>query len=207
MMRLLYVQEGGLFAVKTKKNFYWVVLFVMLLALFLLTDDLMGHAYNSKAWQELLSARTATLWVEGQSLGDGVILNARGELNVTWLERGLSRILSTDKDVDEWIVNGLNYYFSNRKETRAKLKRRDVFVLNYRAIKNWSFNPAKLVVNGYTITLEDILTRKIYWEGELTPGSVGTVAVVAPSLKPGQTVELRYEDASGKLEIPRIGAR
>jgi hypothetical protein len=149
-------------------------------------------AHSSKAWLERLDARTATLWIEGQDIG-GIILNARAELNVTWLERSLLRHLENDRDVDEWVIEGLNYYYSNRKETRAKLKKRDVFVLKYRTIKYWDFDPEKLVINGYAVTKDDILTRKEYWEsGELSPGVTGVLAICAPSLKPGQALELHY---------------
>lgn len=159
-------------------------------------------ARSSREWQKRLDARTATLWVEGQDLG-GIVLNARAELNVTWLERGLLRHLENDRDVDEWLMTGLNYYYSNRRETRAKLAKRDVFVLRYRAVKYWDFDPTKLVVNGYAVTKDDILTRREYWEdGELPPGVTGFLTVCAPPLKPGQTVELRYEDARAELSVP-----
>gem|GEM_PF-3072245 len=188
---------------EARKKLYREVLLLMLsIAFFFAPYERAVHAHNSKEWKERLSARTATLWIEGEHLGDGIVLNSRGELNVTWLERGLSRILSSDNDVDEWVVNGLNYYFSNRKEIRAQLKGRDVFVLNYRASKNWSFDPCKLTFNGYAITPDDILTRKEYWESELPTGSSGTIEVTAASIKPGQTVELRYEDAETHFEVP-----
>lgn len=159
-------------------------------------------AHSSRAWQERLDARTATLWVEGQDLG-GVILNARAELNVTRLEESLKDYLEKDRDVDEWVVLNLNYYSSNRKDKRTKMKGRDVFVVNYRAIKYWNFDPTKLQINGRAITSEDILTRSEYWDsGELAPGTVGTLAVSAPSAKPKEKVELVYEDARAILEVP-----
>jgi hypothetical protein len=162
-----------------------------------------AEAHSSKAWEKRLNERTATLWVDAQTLGDDIVLNARGKLDVTRVERGLGRYLDTDRDVEEWLVNGLNYYSSNRKDTRAKVKGRDVFVLNYRAVKFWNFDPAKLVIGEYMVTPEDILTKKEYWERELSPGDTGTVAVAAPPLEPGQKVELRYEDARAPLEVPR----
>jgi hypothetical protein len=161
-----------------------------------------AEAHSSKAWENRLNARTATLWIDAQTLGDDIVLNARGELNVTRVERGLLLRLDTDRDVEEWLLDGLGYYSSRRKDTRAKVKGRDVFVLNYRAVKHWNFDPTKLVIDGHSIAPEDILTKKEYWESELAPGYKGTVAVAAPSLKPGQKIELRYEDASATLEIP-----
>jgi hypothetical protein len=149
-----------------------------------------------------LGARTATLWVDAQTLGD-LILNARGELNVTRVERSLLQALNQDRDVEEWLVSGLNYYSSNREDTKAKVRRRDVFVLNYRASKYWNFDPTKLVIDGYSIASKDILTKKEYWESELSPGDTGIVAVAGPPLKPGQKIELRYEDARATFEVPR----
>jgi hypothetical protein len=175
---------------------------VIALCLLLSVLPVAAAAHNSKAWQERLDARTATLWIEGLDIG-GVILNARAELNVTWADRGLLRHLENDREVDEWLTEGLNYYFSSRKETRAKLKGRDAFVLRYRAVKHWDFDPTKLVINGYALAESDILTKKEYWEsGELPPGVTGTLTVCGPSLKPGQTLELSYEDTRATLTLP-----
>jgi hypothetical protein len=202
-------KREAFFTVETRKNFYRVISFLALIsALFFVAGNLRAaEARSSRAWTELLSERTATLWIEGELLGDSIILNARGELNVTWLENRLANILNTDDNVEEWVVNSLSYYFSNRRETRAKTRGRDILVLNYRAVKRWNFDPTNLTVNGYAITRDDILTLDIYWESELLPGDIGTVAVAVPSLRPGQTVELRFEDARATLEIPRLRAR
>ena len=175
---------------------------VIFLCLLLSILPCAAAAHSSKEWRERLGARTATLWIEGQDIG-GIILNARAELNVTWIERGLLRYLENDRDVDEWLTEGLNCYFSNRKDTQTKLKKRDAFALRYRAIKYWDFDPTKLVINGYAVTKDDILTRKEYWEsGELSPGVTGALTVCAPSLKPGQTIELRYGDTRALLAAP-----
>jgi hypothetical protein len=178
-----------------------IILFLIFSFVFFTVPD--AEAHRSKAWEKRLNERTATLWIDAQTLGDDIVLNARGELNVTRVERGLTQYLSTDRDVEEWLVNALNYYSSNRKDTRGKVKGRDVFVLNYRAVKFWNFDPAKLVIGEYSISPQDVLTKKEYWENELSPGQTGTVAVAAPPLKPGQKVELRYEDARATLEVPQ----
>ena len=41
-------------------------------------------AHTSKAWQKTLDARTVRIWIDAQFLDD-IVLNARAELNVTWL--------------------------------------------------------------------------------------------------------------------------
>jgi hypothetical protein len=177
---------------------------LLVVSLCLLLSVFGAEAYSSKTWQTRLAARTVTLWIEGERLGENLVLNSRAELNVTWLDRSLTRTLEGDRDVEDWVPTNLSYYFSHRKDTRAKLKGRDVLVLNYRAVKYWIFDPTKLVVGGYAIVSDDILTRSEYWEnGELPPGTTGTLAVCVPALKPGQTVEIRYEDAEAAFEAPR----
>lgn len=162
-----------------------------------------AEAHNSKAWQARIDARTATLWVEGQPLGDGIILNARAELSATWLERGLVHELDRDRDVDEWVVTNLSWYSSSRKENQAKIKGRDVLVLNFRAVKYWTFDPARLTVDGKAVTPDDILTKAEYRNMEdLSPGMMGSVAVAISPLKPGRTVEFRYDDALATLKVP-----
>jgi hypothetical protein len=159
-------------------------------------------AQNSEAWQERLKARTAVLWIDGQDLGD-LVLNARAELDVTWLERALVHPLQGDRSADEWLASSLAYYFSSRKETREIMKGHDILVLNYKALKNWNFDPSKLVVNGRPLETTDILTRKDYRQtGELPPGTEGTLTVRVPSVKPGERLELRYEDAGATIETP-----
>jgi hypothetical protein len=101
------------------------------------------------------------------------------------------------------VVSAVGYYFSNRQETRAKVKGRDVLVLRYRAVKNWSFDPSKLVVGGYSLTSGDVLTSNERWESELPPGGFGVIAVAVPSLKPGKTLEMRFEDAAASFDVPR----
>ncbi|MDR3231851.1 MAG: hypothetical protein LBT65_10465 [Synergistaceae bacterium] len=185
-------------------RFAHLLIMALCVTVFCLTATGARAEMVSEAWQRRLDARTATLWIEGQSLGDNLILNARAELRVTWLERRLSRELNTDRNVDEWVITNLGYYFSNRKETLEKLKGRDILVLNYRAIKRWDFDPTKLVVDGYAVTADDILTKSEYWEaGELPPETEGLIAVRVPALKPGRAVEIRYGDDAATLEAPR----
>ncbi|MDR1874411.1 MAG: hypothetical protein LBQ90_05270 [Synergistaceae bacterium] len=174
----------------------------LVIVLSLLFCAFTAEANSSQAWQARLLARTVTLWIDGERLGEDLILNARGELNVTWLERALAR--EQDRHVEEWVIMNLSYYFSQRKDTRAKLKGRDILVLNYRAAKYWDFDPTKLVVDGYAIVRDDILTKSEYWhDGTLAPGARGNLAVCVPALKPGRSVKIRYEDAEATFEAPR----
>ena len=51
------------------------------------------------------------------------------------------------------MVQGLGLYFGSDKETRRRMKGRDVLALNYRAVKNWDFDPMQLSVGGYRVAV------------------------------------------------------
>ncbi|GHV44137.1 hypothetical protein FACS1894204_00760 [Synergistales bacterium] len=149
-------------------------------------------AQTSAEWEKRIAANTATLWIEGQDLG-GIILNARAEINVTRLDRKMADLLDQDREVGEWVTNGLNYYYSNRKDIKSRIKNHEVFVVSCRANKFFEFDTEKLVINGYALQKEDVVTNAIYWESELSPGDEFTIAVLAPALKKGQKIEVSYD--------------
>lgn len=159
-----------------------------------------GHA--SGEWKKTLEARTARLWIDAQLLDD-IILNARAELNVTWLPRTLRRRLERDRDVHEWVVTGLGYYYPADREAERRMKGRDVLALNYRAVKNWDFDPMQLTVGGYRVTPEDLLGhRDLRVTGELSPGTEGTLFLCVPAIKPGSRVEIAMGPDRAVLEAP-----
>ncbi|GHS85960.1 hypothetical protein AGMMS49957_03160 [Synergistales bacterium] len=150
------------------------------------------HAHSSAEWEKRLADSTATIWVEGQDLG-GIILNARAEINVTRLDRKMADFLNQDRDVDEWVVEGLNYYYSNRKDVKARVKNNEVFVVRCRANKFFEFAPEKLVINGRALRKEDVLTNAIYWESEMNAGDEFIITVLAPATPRGQKTEASYD--------------
>ena len=159
-------------------------------------------AHTSKAWQKTLDARTVRVWIDAQFLDD-IVLNARAELNVTWLPQALQRRLDKDRDVPEWVIRGLGFYSSSDKETRQRMKGRDVLALNYRAVKNWDFDPTQLSVGGYRAASEDLLGhRDLRVSGELPPGTEGTLFLSVPALKPGSSVEIVMGSERAELQVP-----
>ena len=159
-----------------------------------------GHA--SKEWKRILDARTVRIWIDAQLLDD-IVLNARAELNVTWLPRSLQKRLEKDRDVPEWVVAGLNFYYSTNEETRQRMKGRDVLALNYRAVKNWDFDPTQMVVGNHRVAPEDLLGHKdLRVTGELPPGTEGTLFLSVPALKPGSRVEVAMGPDKAVLEAP-----
>ena len=168
---------------------------ILSLACLLLCAPAWGHA--SGEWKKTLEARTARLWIDAQLLDD-IVLNARAELNVTWLPRTLRRRLERDRDVHEWVVTGLSCYYPADREAERRMKGRDVLALNYRAVKNWDFDPTQLTVGGYRVTPEDLLRVT----GELPPGTEGTLFLCVPAIKPGSRVEIAMGPDRAVLEAP-----
>lgn len=159
-----------------------------------------GHA--SKEWAKILEARTARMWVDAQLLGE-IVLNARAELNVTWLPRALRKRLEKDRDVHEWVVAGLNFYYSTSEGTKRRMEGRDVLALNYRAVKNWDFDPTRLTVGGYRVVPEDLLGHKdLRVTGELPSGTEGILYLCVPAIKPGSRVEVAMGPDKAVLEAP-----
>lgn len=178
-------------------------LILFLVSLFVSAASSVTYAHNSKAWQERLGRHTAKLWIEGQDIG-GIILNARAELNITWLPRSTGRYLDKDRDVDEWVIQSLSYYSSRRPVVQSQLKKRDILVLNYRAIKNWTIDPTQFSINGRFVSPDEILTPKTEWEGtSLEPGSTGRIVLAVPPLKAGQKIEFRYGETTAQFEVPQ----
>lgn len=159
-------------------------------------------AYTSKEWQKTLDARTVRIWIDAQLLDD-IVLNARAELNVTWLPRSLQKRLEKDRDIPEWVVKGLGFYHSTNEETRQRMKGRDILALNYRAVKNWDFDPTQMAVGNRRVAPEDLLGHKdLRVTGELLPGTEGTLFLSVPALKPGSRVEIVLGADKAALEAP-----
>lgn len=173
---------------------------VLLLACLLLCAPAWGRA--SGEWKKTLEARTVQLWIDAQLLDD-IVLNARAELNVTWLPRTLRKRLERDRDVHEWVVKGLGCYYPADKEAERRMKGRDILALNYRAVKNWDFDPTQLIVGGYRVLPEDLLGHKdLRVIGELPPGTAGTLFLSVPALKPGRNVEIVMGSERAELQVP-----
>lgn len=162
-----------------------------------------ARAAQSQGWRTELEARTAVMWVDAQIFED-LVIGARARLAITWLPRSLQKRLERDLQVDEWVINGINYYYGNTDDVREKIKGRDVLALNYLSKKNWTFNPTDLVVGGYRVTADDILGHPDLRgaTGDLPPGVEGTLFLCVPALKPGRAVTVTLGPDSVELPLP-----
>ena len=172
--------------------------------------------YMSNAWRGLLEKRTTMIFTESIDLG-GLRVGGRGKIMFVWLDRSLNRVLQKDEDVDDSITNGLSFYFNKKKEVASLVKNRDVFLLSYHAIKRWDFKIEEIVINGYRLTVDDILTTSYYRVlGELPPKrdleklvegeeylDDYQLHVAVPSMPKSGKVKISYGDDTVEWEIPK----
>ena len=170
------------------------------------------------AWMKLLEKRSSSIFTEAIDLG-GLLIGGRGKIMFTWLDRSLIRTLERNMDVNDAVIDGLGYYLSNKKEVSALIKNRDVFLLSYQAIKRWDFKIEEIVINGYRLTMGDILTPPFYrFLVELIPLRVRErlaeevedefaddyqLHVAVPSMPKKGKVILSYGDDTVEWEIPK----
>lgn len=158
---------------------------------------------TSAEWRKVLDERTGLMWVDAQILGK-MVLNARARLTVTWLPRSLLKRLDKDRQVDEWVTDGLSYYNSALEDTRQKMKGRDIVALNYRTEKSWNFDPTEFAFGDYHVKKEDILGHKDFIAiGELPSGVDGTLYLCVPSLKPGQQLSVALGPDAIEMALPK----
>ena len=169
-------------------------------------------------WIKLLEKRSSSIFTEAIDLG-GLLVGGRGKIMFTWLDRSLLRTMERNMDVSDVIIEGLGYYISNKKEVSALLKNRDVFLLTYQAIKRWDFKIEEIVINGYRLTMGDILSPPFYRVlGEIMPLRVRErmaedededlsdyqLHVAVPSMPKKGKVILSYGDDTVEWEIPKL---
>lgn len=158
---------------------------------------------DSKSWKNIIDERTAVIWADAQ-FWDTIVLNARGNASITWLPRSLLKILSKNQDAEEWVINGLGFYYSGNAEIKKKLKGRDVVAVNYKAVKTWTFNPEDFIFENYKINSGDILSSpRDYAAGELNSGTQGIIFIAVPSniMKPGRSVKISLGADSAVLNL------
>ena len=154
-------------------------------------------------WKKIIKERTCVLWADAQLLDD-IVLNARGNASITWLPRALLRTFEKNKEADDWVVRGLNFYYSGNN--KKKLNGRDVVAINYKAVKTWNFNINNFKFENYNISSDDILSNKNeYITGELNSGFQAVVYLAVPSkiFKPGKDVKIYLGDDSVIMHLPK----
>lgn len=160
---------------------------------------------NSNVWKKIIDERSAVLWADAQFL-DKLVLNARGNASITWLPRSLLKTFEKNKDCDDWIVRGLNFYYSSNADTKKKIKGCDVVAVNYKAVKTWNFNASDFKFEDYAVSRDDVLSGKgEYIEGELAPGAQAVIYLAVPSkiFKPNKDLKIYLGADSVTLHLPK----
>lgn len=165
---------------------------------------------NSKEWDDTLKRHTVRLWADAQFL-DKIVLNARARLELTWLPKSLLKNLDKDRRVNDWVQQGLNAYYSNDKKIKSKLKGRDVFALNFKAEKTWSFDPSEMKLQYpdgkiYQVTADDFLWKPDFdLLTDIPSGTMGTLYMLLPSVKAkaGSKIKVTLGPDSADFEVPK----
>jgi hypothetical protein len=201
-----------------------IVLILLSLFSFTFTETVFAENMSS-TWKNLLEKRSSLIFTESVDIG-GLRIGGRGRIMFVWLDRSLIKVLHKDGDVDDSISNGLAYFYKNNKEIKKLLQKRDIFLLSYQAIKRWDFKIEDIVINGYRLTVDDILTAAHYRVlGEIPPlkeqkrlaqtmisESMLTddddvddyqLHVAVPSMPKSGKVKISYGDDTVEWEIPK----
>jgi len=199
-----------------KKIFF----FVLIISVFAFSSIFIKAAdaeMMSDTWRKLIAPRSSSIFTESIDLG-GIRIGGRGKIMFTWLDRSLLRTLEKNRDVDNSIIDGLAYYYSSNKQEVRLVKNRDIFLLSYQAIKRWNFRIEDIVINGYRLTMDDILTHPYYRVlGEIAPLREREriaieedeeiddyqLYVAVPSMPRKGMVKISYGDDTVEWEIPR----
>lgn len=151
---------------------------------------------EAASFRELLEARTATCWVEGQVLGD-MVIGARARLSFVLVDATLAKSLSGNPEAPDWLVWHGQHYGAKGKT---------LFVIRFKALKPWNFEPTSLYVGDHQVEKEDIRTRVHFLpQGDLPSGTEATLAVLVPTkaLPSGGPIPLGYGEFGIEWTAPR----
>jgi len=157
-----------------------------------------GVLARGKSLEELLSLRTAVIWVEGQRLGD-LVVGARARLEILLVDRDLvEEIYGENSQAPDWLRLHAQYASS------GALKGKTLFIVRYKALIPWSFDPQEISVGDHRVDWKDILTRKEFFpSGELPSGMMGELALAVPgSFNKASEITVAYGEWPSTLKIP-----
>lgn len=171
---------------------------VYVLAIFSLLLE--GSLLFASSYDDVLKARMTTIWVDGQLLGD-MVLGATSQLTLLYMDKKACDLAERERgQLPDWITWNLQY------KGDASRDKRGLFLVRYKALKNWDFDISRMSINGYFLAEGDILTKSEFVKSGILPsGTEGTLAVGIPLsyLKPGKKISISYGDWSEQWTIPK----
>lgn len=169
---------------------------VALIALIVLVT-LCGQGGAEEPLRSLMERRTATIWYEGQVLGE-LILGARAKFTFVYVDGKLTEQAWKNSETPEWIQQGTGAYGTDL----ARKKR--LFIIRVETNKNLHLEPSMITIGSHVLTWEDILTNKTYVPmGDVPPGFTAafTAAIPASAVK-GASVPITVGTYSAELKMP-----
>ena len=181
-----------------KKSFFAIA---ALVALTILTA---GRAFaapsdNAPDVSELLDARQADVWEEGERLGD-LVIGARGAIQMIYVDEQLSRAITADSRLQDWVYDMAQYY-----GTDATRKKR-LFIAHIDVYKPWDFDYTQIFVGDYHLQKGDVLSPSMTNPfGPQPSKSDGFFAFVVPAsaAKAGAEIKIGYGDDSETWKVPK----
>ncbi len=159
-----------------------------------------GTALPASFSDDILKARTTTLWIDGQMLGD-MVLGATSQLTFLYMDGKACDFAEKERgQLPDWIAWNLQY------KSNASSVKKGFFLIRYKALKNWDFDISKIFIGGYDLAEDDIFTKSEFVKsGSLPSGTEGTLAIGVPVsyLKPGKEISISYGEWSETWIIPK----
>lgn len=158
-----------------------------------------AFAADAPALAPLLDTRQTDIWVEGQRLGD-LVLGARGTMQFIYVDEKLSKAISANNQLENWVMQMAQYYGTDEAKGKA------LFITHLSTYKPWDFDPGKVHVGDYYLTKNDILSPSMTNPfGPIASKDEGYFAFVVPAslLKTGKELNIGYGDDTETWKVPK----
>ena len=158
-----------------------------------------GAVAAQRDLEKVLNDRVATLYVEGQPLGN-MIIGARAKLEFIYVDGVLVRAVKDDERAPSWLEWHVNKYGSD------EAKGKKLFILRVETFKPFTLMPEMIAVNGFQLKEENILTRKEFAPlGELPSSFKGAMVLAVPGdlVKPGKEVRFSCGSDEAVWVVPK----
>lgn len=170
-------------------------------ALFLFCAALLGTAAAAEDLPaaDLLRSRAAVVWIGGKRFDD-MIVGANAKLYFQFFDRKLTERLYSDPtsfpDQIIWHASNID------KASRAKC---NLVMLIYKALTPWTFDPAKVTVNGEPLDKKRVYSSLLAIPtGQIPTDTEDVIAFGVPrSLsRPGSTIVFGYDGETAEFVVP-----
>lgn len=157
-------------------------------------------AISSDSLEKAEEKRSVILWVEGKQMGD-MVVNARAQMYFCLLDSTMCSLIAKDpSEVSDDMAEAAQF------RDRAASQKSQLFLLRYRALKRWDFDPTNIVINGWKVDKKHIYTNyALAAIGEIPPSIQSAIALGVPFnlFKEKKTLVFEYAGAKVEWKIPQ----